>query len=72
MLERFCANCRRSIEFARCTGDSSLYNPGQSRAIELCEPCFLEEEAAIDEAGTNNLPERLARYRRNLSAGVAP
>lgn len=44
-------------------GYSSLYNPGNTVPILLCEPCWLEEDDFIEEIGTNNIPERLILYK---------
>jgi PP-loop superfamily ATP-utilizing enzyme len=63
-----CARCRiRVDQIADCLGESGLYSP--NRAFTLCEPCFLEEESEIDERGTNDIPERIEAYRRNLRMG---
>lgn len=55
-----CSACRMWIPDGATTGESSLYSP--DRAFTLCEPCWLAEDALIDERGTNNLPEELSRY----------
>jgi hypothetical protein len=62
----WCAGCGSYIRHARETGVSGLYFPG-TKCILLCEPCFLAEDDAIEDAGTNNLPERLSRYLRTLA-----
>ena len=63
-----CANCKVDLYDAPCTGTSGLYNPGP-RSFLLCEDCFLEEEDLVDETGTNNHPERVARYAANQPSG---
>lgn len=62
-----CANCCRDLHAVRCTGQSGLYYPNNDKGIELCEPCFLEEDELIEELGTNDQPERLARYLDNIA-----
>lgn len=57
---RICARCGRAIKEGECTGESQLYSP--RRAFILCEPCWLKEDAEVEEAGTNNLPDLLATY----------
>jgi hypothetical protein len=66
-----CANCLVDLYDAHCTGTSGLYNPGP-RSFLLCEPCWLEEENLVDESGTNNHPERVARYAKNQPSGANP
>jgi hypothetical protein len=56
-----CANCGCNLGRLKATGISGLYFPGNVD-IELCESCFLLEDALIDEVGTNNIPERLSHY----------
>lgn len=60
-----CPGCGADLSNVIATGESSVYNPGGSRLI-LCEPCFFAEDEAIDLAGTNDLPDRLASYRERL------
>ncbi len=62
-----CACCREPL--GNCTGTSGLYNPGRNSFI-LCEDCWLEEEGLVDETGTNNHPERVARYALNQPWGA--
>jgi len=64
--EEWCARCGRYIGNATSTGESSLYNPGPV-GILLCEPCFHAEDAEIEAAGRNDLPETLRAYRRTLA-----
>ena len=53
-----CPRCKqRSLVRSDC-GESGLYKSNH----EICEPCFHAEWDEIEEAGTNNLPERLASY----------
>ena len=59
---RSCARCGTRIKDGDCTGESQLYSP--ERAYTLCEPCWLKEDAEIEDAGTNKLPELLATYER--------
>jgi len=47
------------------TGESGIYRSHD--VLELCEPCFFDEEAEIKEKGTNDLPETLERYRANMA-----
>lgn len=53
-----CARCKQYFGNARSSGESALY---RSRHV-LCEPCFFDEDAEIEERGTNNLPDTLAKY----------
>lgn len=67
-MGKMCARCRiRVDQVLDCLGESGIYSP--QRAFTLCEPCFLEEEQEIDDAGGNNLPSRIEMYRANLRAG---
>lgn len=67
MIENdYCANCGCYIGNATATGVAGLYDPN-GPDILLCEPCFFAEEDAVEAAGTNNLPDRLARYKRNIA-----
>ncbi len=59
-----CAKCLVDLRHADCTGESALFSP--DREFELCEPCWIKEDALIDERGTNDLPEIVERYRDNL------
>jgi hypothetical protein len=51
-------------------GESGIY--GSDDVPDLCEPCWLAEDALIDQEGTNSpewsdvIKERLAYYRRPL------
>lgn len=63
----WCARCGAFIRNARVTGTPSLYNPGGDEIL-LCEPCFFDEGAEIEAAGTNDLPDRLAAYHRTLAS----
>lgn len=67
-MSRFCVRCRWPL--GRSTGESALYSP--HREFTLCEPCFFEEDAQIEAAGTNNLPEQVERYRQNIKLGARP
>ena len=53
-----CARCKKTMMEHESTGESGIY---RSCHI-LCEPCFFAEDAEIDAAGTNDLPETLAKY----------
>lgn len=69
MSQRRCARCGGVL--GRSTGTSSIYRREHTtlshlREILLCEPCFFEEEAQTEEAGTNNLPSVLDNYARNM------
>lgn len=66
-----CARCGFRIGDSESTGQSLIYDPNSEAPIELHEGCLFEEEQEIEEAGTNNLPQTLAKYkvilnRRNL------
>lgn len=67
----FCANCGCSLTGAKELGSSSLYFPN-GYDIELCVPCWNEEEALIETSGTNNHPERLANYLHRLKEEDGP
>lgn len=71
-MATLCANCGCSLVNARAIGTSGLYFPGDHGGfdIDLCEPCFFEEEDATETAGTNDLPSRLAHYLSTL--GYSP
>ena len=58
--QEFCADCGCFIRDGEADGLSSLYSPDQG--FRLCEPCWLDEDAEIEKAGTNDIPERVARY----------
>lgn len=64
-----CANCLDYIGPRDTTGVSGLYNPGRNSFL-LCEDCWLAEEDLVDETGTNNHPERVARYADNQPEGM--
>lgn len=60
-----CPRCMSLIQRGSGRGESQLY---QSHDIpDLCEPCFFDEEAEVEERGTNNLPDTLERYRQNMA-----
>lgn len=67
-MARTCANCKSHLDPGDTTGVSGLFNPGPRRFI-LCEECWLAEEDLVDETGTNNHPERVARYAENQPEG---
>lgn len=58
----FCANCMRDLSREKETGESGLYSP--DKPFELCVSCFHWEYDLITEEG-NNLPELLAKYKKN-------
>lgn len=62
----YCANCGCYLGQLKATCISSLYFPGDTN-IELCESCFLTEDAEIEEIGTNDIPERLAHYKATIA-----
>lgn len=64
--DRKCARCGKIIHRLDCTGESQVYSP--RKPYTLCEPCYLAEDAEIETAGTNKLPEVIAAYERTLSA----
>lgn len=59
-----CARCGKWMKYGETEGESGIYSPHKS--YTLCEPCFFDEDAQIEEAGTNNLPDTLAKYEENL------
>lgn len=61
-----CPRCSWIIFRGETRGESGIY--GSSDIPDLCEPCFFDEEDEIEAAGTNDLPETLARYRANMRA----
>jgi hypothetical protein len=63
-----CARCRLKLRDEDCQGESGIYSP-TGRAFTLCEPCFEDEDAEIERAGSNDLPGVLDQYRANLRAG---
>jgi hypothetical protein len=66
LINRCCANCGVDCKYLKEDGVSSLYFPGED-SIRLCAPCFHEEDALIDEVGTNNMPDRLSHYLSNIA-----
>ena len=60
MFKSFCACCKKKIYYGETDGESALYSP--NRKFILCEPCFFDEDTEIEEKGTNDIPERLAKY----------
>jgi ribosome-binding protein aMBF1 (putative translation factor) len=46
---------------------SIIYNPGEGGDLEICQRCSRREEEAEEQAGTNELPELLATYKRSRS-----
>lgn len=65
-----CANCRRVLRDTDTTGESGLYAHGDGINYVLCEPCFFEEEAVVEEAGHNDLPTRRTHYEVNQPGGI--
>lgn len=61
MEQEHCAWCCEKLGSE--TGESSIYG---SPNIVLCAPCFHEEDALIEREGTNNIPEQLEMYVRNI------
>lgn len=57
---QICARCGKVLDDGACTGESQLYSP--NTAFTLCEPCWLKEDAEIEEYGTNDMPELLKTY----------
>ena len=55
-----CCNCGKEMHDTETQGYSSIY--GASEYHLMCEPCFFEEEALIDERGSNDHPDRLKHY----------
>lgn len=65
-VKRYCPRCCKPIRPGATLGESAIY---RSHDIpELCERCFEDEDAEIDERGTNDLPDVLGRYRENMKA----
>lgn len=62
-FRHYCPSCRGAISFNECTGESGIYRSGG--IPDLCERCFIIEDAIIDERGTNDLPEILEAYIQN-------
>lgn len=62
-LRHYCPSCCGAIYGGECTGESGIYKAWD--IPDLCERCFLIEEAIVDERGTNDLPEILAAYIEN-------
>lgn len=59
-MSAVCASCKGWRGSRSASGESQLYSP--NRPFILCEPCWLDEDDMVDEAGTNDLPDVLARY----------
>ena len=57
-----CACCRKVIKFPEAQVESQLYC--RSYQFILCESCGENEEKAIEEKGTNDIPELLNTYLR--------
>lgn len=55
-----CANCRQVLNFGDKQATSRLY--GTHGAFSLCGECADREEKAIDNKGTNDVPELLVLY----------
>ena len=60
-----CGNCGCGLERAKELGTSGLYFPN-GFDIDLCINCYWDEEELTEEAGSNDHPERLARYLDTL------
>lgn len=58
-----CARCCKSMRYGDASGESQVFSP--TRAFELCEPCWLKEDAEIEANGSNKIPELLAMYIAN-------
>jgi len=67
---KYCAKCSESLfnrdGSIRPTGESGIYNPN-GPSILLCEYCFDAEDDLIEQKGTNDLPDVLARYKENIA-----
>jgi hypothetical protein len=66
--DEFCAGCGADLDLEEVTFVSQLYNPTDEDDFILCEMCGEDEEDAVNEAGTNELPSLLERYRRRRAA----
>lgn len=53
-----CPRCKRRVLDHGNYGESGIYRSMH----RLCVPCFEDEDREIEAAGTNNLPETLAKY----------
>jgi hypothetical protein len=67
----FCAGCRCYFAQGDTTAESGLYDHGEDVNILLCEPCFFDEEALDENAGTNDLPHIRETYKANIKLGAA-
>lgn len=67
----YCDNCRCLISGSERDplNDSLCYAPNVRPGYDLCTPCSQEEEAEEERRGTNDMPERVKRYRSNR-AGI--
>lgn len=61
----YCARCRKQLSRGETTGESALYFPNSKKGFTLCEPCFFSEDKEIEEKGTNDIPDTLAKYYRD-------
>lgn len=68
-MNKKCPRCCLNIPEGACVGESGIYLSHD--ITDLCEKCFHAEDREIDEAGTNNLPETLKRYRANMRRWLA-
>lgn len=63
----YCDNCRCLISGTEddpiC--DSLCYAPNVRPGYDLCQECSRDEEAEEERQGSNDIPERVTRYRRN-------
>ena len=66
-MSHHCPRCTLWIADGKTTGESGIY--GSHDVLDLCEPCFFAEEDEIEERGTNDLPDTLSAYRRNMNGG---
>lgn len=58
LIKFHCARCKKPVRQGQPEGESGIYQSHH----RLCEPCFFDEDAEIEEKGTNDLPETLAGY----------
>ena len=66
MSSDYCPRCSNLIRSGEVRGECGIY--GSHDIPDLCEQCFFDEGDEIEQAGTNDLPDTLAWYRRNMAA----
>jgi hypothetical protein len=63
----YCDNCRCFISGTErdAVHDSLCYAPNVRPGYDLCGGCAADEEAEEEQRGSNDMPERVNRYRSN-------